>query len=177
MSVLELGSGDDPDLRSTVRMDIADLPETDVVHDIEDTPWPFEDDEFRSVIANHVFEHLEYPEDALRECCRVVEPGGSVEVRVPIGLDNRIDPTHETEWTWTTPEFFASGGERDYYYDLPLELAARGVDVWFPMPLGVFNPLAPLGVWLLSLVGSLDLLSATPWLTGELTAVYQVIEQ
>lgn len=44
---------------------------------------PFVDARFEQIRASHVIEHLERPLDALRECHRVCEPGGSIYVEVP----------------------------------------------------------------------------------------------
>ncbi|MFV1958169.1 MAG: methyltransferase domain-containing protein [Planctomycetota bacterium] len=47
---------------------------------------PFEDASVAFVTSEHFFEHLDYPDDALhflRECLRVLEPGGGFSVGVP----------------------------------------------------------------------------------------------
>lgn len=44
---------------------------------------PVEDATFDAAICNAVLEHLEEPEQALRECCRVLKPGGIAIYSVP----------------------------------------------------------------------------------------------
>jgi len=47
---------------------------------------PFDDASVAVVYSEHFFEHLDYPDDALRflrECLRVLEPGGTFSVGVP----------------------------------------------------------------------------------------------
>jgi len=48
-------------------------------------PFPFADDMFRYAFSNHMIEHLSYAagERMLRECFRVLEPGGVLRVSTP----------------------------------------------------------------------------------------------
>jgi len=48
-------------------------------------PFPFEDKTFNYVFAEHLIEHLTYPKGVamLRECHRVLKPGGSIRVASP----------------------------------------------------------------------------------------------
>lgn len=49
-------------------------------------PFPFSDGSCRYVYSEHFLEHLDYPDDATRfvkECFRVLEPGGTLDVVVP----------------------------------------------------------------------------------------------
>lgn len=66
--------------------DVADIPwnKNVVIHDVQ-KPLPFAPDYFKAVYASHLLEHL-YLEKAkalLRECFRVLEPGGVLRVVVP----------------------------------------------------------------------------------------------
>ncbi len=44
-------------------------------------PWP--DDRFKIVYSSHVMEHLAAPRFFLRNCLRVLEPGGYIRIAVP----------------------------------------------------------------------------------------------
>ena len=46
----------------------------DVLHDLNRTPWPFRDNEFREVVCHHVIEHLENISGPLKELHRVCGP-------------------------------------------------------------------------------------------------------
>ncbi|NCD40854.1 MAG: class I SAM-dependent methyltransferase [Bacteroidia bacterium] len=51
---------------------------------IELQSWPFEDEQFDTVIAMEVFEHLIFdPMFAMNELCRVLKPGGTLLMTVP----------------------------------------------------------------------------------------------
>lgn len=54
---LELGGGKDPQ-PGFFNIDILDLPEVDLIWDLERTPWPLPDNCVLSAISSHVLEHL-----------------------------------------------------------------------------------------------------------------------
>jgi len=84
---LDIGAGRAPH-EGFVAVDRENYPETDVVHDLDEYPWPFEDDSCVSVVAHNCLEHLEAPWRAMREIIRVCQDGAKVSVRFPI-------PEHE----------------------------------------------------------------------------------
>ena len=57
--------------------------EPDVKWDLNQTPWPFEDNRFVHIQAYHVFEHLRNWWGAFEECSRVLAPYGTMELRMP----------------------------------------------------------------------------------------------
>lgn len=88
-----------------VNLDAAPLPGVDVVHDLDQTPWPFDAATFDAVEAWHVFEHLWEPVAFMREAWRVLKPGGLLFIAVPHYQSRNAftDPTHKrfcTEETW-----------------------------------------------------------------------------
>lgn len=54
--------------------------------------FPFGDDEFDSVVASQVLEHVFEPDAFLSEICRVLKPGGSLLVTVPFVWDEHEQP-------------------------------------------------------------------------------------
>jgi len=59
---------------------------------------PFADGAFDAIVAQHFIEHFERPDEVLRECWRVLAPGGLVAVATPNAMypDPALfdDPTH-----------------------------------------------------------------------------------
>lgn len=172
--VLDLGAGTDPDPRATLATDIATIPGLDLVFDLDTHPWPIGTGTVDGLIASHVFEHLDDVEGAFLEAARALKTGGWLEIDVPIGRPVLSDPTHQNTWTWSTPEFFARGGKRDYYYDIPLEITERSVTVWLEGP---FSKLSPLYRAFVSLYGPGDWVYGTPFIAGTLTIRFKRIHE
>jgi SAM-dependent methyltransferase len=51
--------------------------------DTDDAPLPFPDASFACVISDSAIEHRYFPANAVRECARVLEPGGTFLLLVP----------------------------------------------------------------------------------------------
>ena len=88
-----------------VNVDIAALPEVDVVHDLDVLPWPFDDHSVKAILAQDVFEHVANPVGFMTESHRVLESGGELMIKSPHfrHQDAYTDPTHRrfcTEHTW-----------------------------------------------------------------------------
>jgi len=72
----------------------------DVVHDLDDTPWPFEDGTFDEAHAYEVLEHVGAQGDwqaffrHFGEVWRVLKPGGLLVATVP---------SWQSEWAWGDP--------------------------------------------------------------------------
>jgi SAM-dependent methyltransferase len=117
---LHLGCGHNV-LPGWVNHDLAALPGVDVVHDLDEMPWPFASDRFDLVRLHHVLEHLREPIRAIEELHRITKDGGTVEVRVPYwnSKDWATDPTHRTPFNEFSFDFFdpstRHGRERPYY--------------------------------------------------------------
>ncbi len=56
-----------------------------IIHDLRVFPWPFETDSIEAINASHVLEHLKKDTayEFLRECYRILQPGGTVRIAVP----------------------------------------------------------------------------------------------
>lgn len=83
-----------------VNVDVRKFPGIDVVHDLNVRPWPFEDGEAFHVNATHVLEHLEDLPETMDEIHRILCPGGSLYIEVPIVTQRNLDlafadPTHK----------------------------------------------------------------------------------
>lgn len=129
--VLHLGCGDDYH-DDAWNVDVVPSVNPDQVVNIDEYPWPWPDASFREIRASHVFEHLSDMEAALRESARVLEFGGRLTLRLPMGNDALADPDHTWggvhPWTWRTPLFYT--GARHWDVDVGLRVETRAVDVW-----------------------------------------------
>lgn len=106
-------------------MDVVKIPGVDVVHDIQELPLPFKNEEFEEILCNDVFEHLTDYIPVLKDLYRILKGGGKLTVRVPhfTSRNNFVDPTHKKLFSSYTFDFFAANSlfskakERGYYFD------------------------------------------------------------
>ena len=68
--VLDLGCGQDK-TPGALGVDLVPGPGVDLVHDLNVTPWPLEQNRFDQVVCSHVLEHLSDLAGVMREIHRV----------------------------------------------------------------------------------------------------------
>ena len=95
MDVLHIGAGRKKIVGATT-LDINPRLNPDVVWDLNQFPYPFEDSTFELVVCEHVIEHLQNVISVMGELHRVTKAGGRVLIRVPhfSSLNFNTDPTH-----------------------------------------------------------------------------------
>jgi SAM-dependent methyltransferase len=76
---LNLGCGSMPEPGYT-NVDAVQQPGVDEVWDLDLYPWPWRDEAAERIRAFDVFEHLWHPLDFMRECWRVLRPGGILDI-------------------------------------------------------------------------------------------------
>lgn len=89
MAKLNLGCGNKP-LRGFVNHDLRQhSPHVEVAWDLNDLPWPWDDEEFEMVVALSVLEHLrQCLLDSMDEMWRILKPGGLAVVKLPFWKAN-----------------------------------------------------------------------------------------
>ena len=87
--VLDIGCGANK-VPGAIGMDINPRTAADVIHDLDDLPYPFADDQFDEVIGRHVIEHVRDPMAVMNELHRITRHGGLVKLVAP---------------HWTNPDF------------------------------------------------------------------------
>jgi predicted SAM-dependent methyltransferase len=117
---LNLGAGKDIKSGYT-NHDIANLDGIDIVHNLNQYPWPWEDKFFNEILAMDILEHLDDFVKSMEELHRILKPGGTVTIRVPYWNHScaYIDPTHKRGFHEQTFHFFDVNSnyfkDRDYY--------------------------------------------------------------
>lgn len=124
--VLQLGCGENQH-GDAWNVDVNASVGPDEVVDLDQLPWPWPDESFDTVRAVHVLEHLDDLEGALLEVGRVLEPGGTLLVKWPIGVNEIADPDHQHRWVWDTPLYYT--GERHWDVDVGLDVTHRHVSL------------------------------------------------
>ncbi len=79
---LNLGCGEDKKNEFT-NIDWNKLTNPDVLHNLNQVPYPFEDNTFDEILASHILEHLDKPFEIMKELHRILKPGGKLIVKVP----------------------------------------------------------------------------------------------
>ena len=115
--ILDIGCGRNK-RPGAVGIDRVALPEVDVVHDLNDFPYPFPDGSFDHVLAPYVVSVVPEPERVMREIARVCRPGGTV---VVVNHFNTGGPLLGRLERWLTPATQWIG----FRMDLPVEVVTR----------------------------------------------------
>ena len=105
---LEIGCGQfkkELKQEDTIYLDIRPFENIDIVRDIE-KGLPFADETFEYIKAHHVMEHLKDLIFVMNECWRVLKPGATLDIEVPVGQNAWIDPTHIRGFTVNSFNFF-----------------------------------------------------------------------
>lgn len=104
---LNLGCGNEV-LRHYINLDSIQLEGVDVVYDLKEYPWPFEDNSSSFILCKHVLEHLHESIPAVEEIWRILRPGGKVQIHVPYwnSSDAVTDPTHIRYFNEHSFDFF-----------------------------------------------------------------------
>jgi SAM-dependent methyltransferase len=97
-----------------INVDIEDNPDVDVVHDLEEYPWPFPSNCADLLVASHIVEHINPHKNGfikwMNEAWRILKPGGKMMVATPYAgsMGYWQDPTHvngcnEVTWYYFDP--------------------------------------------------------------------------
>jgi len=78
--ILEIGGGLNPLPIDHINMDILDNPSIDIKHNLEDTPYPFKDNSFNTIIGLYIIEHISWRrvKTVLEELYRILNYDGSL---------------------------------------------------------------------------------------------------
>lgn len=109
-----------------VGIDILPLKGVDIVHDLEETPWPLPDNSVLVAKASHVLEHINPAKgifvNVMNEIWRVLKPDGQFAFVVPYAGSHGFwqDPTHcnginETTMLYFSPFAYSTGEPSPLY--------------------------------------------------------------
>jgi len=106
-NILDLGCGNRK-MKGAVGIDINPDTEADVIHDLNQYPYPFEDSTFDEIYADNVIEHLDNVLKVMEELHRISKPGGNIIIKVPYFRSKyaSIDPTHRHFFTVESFSYF-----------------------------------------------------------------------
>lgn len=97
-------------------MDMRKTPCVDIVHNIQEFPFPLPDECCSVILASHIIEHINPANQTVlklfNELWRIMEVGGQLWISLPYGMSHGYiqDPTHcnpcnESTWQYFDPDF------------------------------------------------------------------------
>jgi SAM-dependent methyltransferase len=130
--VLDLGCGARK-WPGSVGVDLSPDTAADVVHDLDEFPYPFEDGSFDQVLMQDVIEHVREPLRVMEELERICRPGARIHLRTPHFSSALAygDPTHRHVFsadgvrTLAAPRF-------SHYTGVRLHVVHVTLDLWLP---------------------------------------------
>jgi SAM-dependent methyltransferase len=112
--VLDIGCGINK-IPGAIGMDINPLSAADIVHDLDDLPYPFANDQFDEVVGRHVIEHVRDPMAVMSELHRITRPGGVIRLVAP---------------HWTNPDFATDLTHRNHLNSYSFRNMIEGREVF-----------------------------------------------
>lgn len=128
---LNLGSGEFPKA-GFVNVDYYSISSPDVSHDLNQFPYPFEENRFDLAEADHVLEHLLDPFKVMGELRRICAPGATIHIRVPHFSRGFTHADHKRGFDITFPYYFDPSFPAGYQR-IPLKLVRMRFR-WFAQP-------------------------------------------
>jgi len=128
---LNLGSGEFKK-KGYINLDYYSITKPDVKHDLNRLPYPFKDNQFELIEADHVLEHLDNPFKVMKELHRISKNNGLIIIRVPHFSRGFTHPEHTRGFDVSFPYYFDSSFKGGYQgFNLQLKKMKLS---WFAQP-------------------------------------------
>jgi len=79
---LDIGCGNNK-TPGSIYLDVDKDANPDILHDLNIFPYPIEDNSIDEVVAKHIIEHLDDPQEFVNELFRILKPGGTAFIETP----------------------------------------------------------------------------------------------
>lgn len=115
-----------------INVDYYAVSEPDVRHDLNKFPYPFNDNEFELIEADHLLEHLDEPFEVMKELHRISKDNGLIIIKVPHFSRGFTHPEHKRGFDISFPYYFDpvfKGG----YQGIRLQVKKMRL-LWFAQP-------------------------------------------
>jgi SAM-dependent methyltransferase len=108
---LDVGCGDNK-APGALGIDSRPLPTVDVVHNLDEYPWPLPDNRFEVILCRQIVEHVADLPRFFREIHRVGGAGARVRIETPhfSSMDSWTDPSHRHHLSTRSFDFFTAEG-------------------------------------------------------------------
>ncbi len=151
-----------------VNVDFYSLMEPDVRHNLDEFPYPFNDNYFETIEADHVLEHLNKPFEVMKELYRISANGAAICIRVPHFSRGFTHCDHKRGFDVTFP-FYFDPNFKGGYQNFSLKLVKMKMR-WFAQPYLKKKTLPAIDYYLGNAFGAIFDLFAnfSPWLCSRL---------
>lgn len=131
-AILDVGCGS-AKIPGAVGLDISANTEADIVHDLDDFPYPLGDDSFDEIIAQDVIEHVREPIRVFEEFHRIAKCGANVQLRTPhfSSVLAYGDPTHRHYFSTIAIRSLAEP-RFAHYTAVRFRVVSIKLDLWLP---------------------------------------------
>ena len=122
-----------------VNLDRVKLKGVNVTHNLDSYPYPFKNNTFKEVLCYSILEHLNNPENTMKELHRISKPGATIKIIVPYWNSHLAwgDITHKRGFTLDTFLSLTKNDDRAYYFDFHYKIIRQKT---IPSPIGKFLP-------------------------------------
>lgn len=133
MRILNLGSGKDRSITDAVTVDINPSTSPDVIHDLNNVPWPLDDDTFDIIYCKDIIEHLGDIVKTMEELHRVARAGARIHITTPhfSCANSYTDPTHRYHLGFFSFDYFTGQNQWDFYTKARFKKVKAGL-VFYP---------------------------------------------
>jgi SAM-dependent methyltransferase len=115
-----------------INVDVDARRDPEVIHNLDQFPYPFPSSQFSLVEAEHVLEHLENPFGVMKELHRIMKDGGLLIIKVPHFSRGFTHADHKRGFDLAFPLYF---DPRTEPFFIGVHFALEGVRLtWFAQP-------------------------------------------
>jgi SAM-dependent methyltransferase len=134
-AVLDVGCGSSK-TTGAVGLDISPETEADIVHDLNEFPYPLQDSSFDEVIMQDVLEHVGEPIRVVAELHRILRSDGRLQLRTPHFSSALAygDPSHSHYFSALAIRSLANPGF-GHYTPARFRIVHVTLDLWLPFRL------------------------------------------
>lgn len=140
--ILDIGCGS-AKTAGAVGLDISADTDADIVHNLDELPYPIEDASFDQILLQDVIEHVREPIKVLEELHRIARPGARIQLRTPhfSSILAYGDPTHRHYFSTIAIRSLAEP-RFAHYTDVRFRVVHITLDLWLPFRLVGLGALA-----------------------------------
>jgi len=130
--ILDIGCGA-AKAPEAIGLDISSDTDADIVHDLDELPYPIQDASFDQILMQDVIEHVREPIRVFEELHRIARPGARIQLRTPhfSSILAYGDPTHRHYFSTIAIRSLAEP-RFAHYTDVRFRVVHVTLDLWLP---------------------------------------------